>query len=231
MGRTGKRIYHIITANHGKQLQDIYAAPTEEAVYKRFNKLVKKNKEEVVFPIKWNNHEHVMLPSDYELIIIKKKEIFDDDATKLKDDYGAYIRYESSNDDWIILDRAPYYIEETFWVYGYHPRMQRKDFNWIFDNFIAKDASNKYMFKSVILYKNKLLVDCNGKLDMVICKNKSDGIRMYNKIEDMCKEKKFKYILFMGDIAGSKYKTDWINRIGELTHWNKKKIERSSTRD
>ena len=191
--------------------------------------MLKENKK-VVFPMRWNNHQHVMRECEYELVIIKGKDEFDDDVSKIKDDSGKYINYQSSDEDWVIYDRAPYNVEETFWVYGYHPRIQRKDFNWIFDNFIAKDAKNKYMFKSVQVFKNKLLVDINGKLEIVICKNKQDCVRLYNKIEEVSTNRKFKYIAFMGNVTDSKYKSNWVDRIQQLTHWSNYKINRTSTR-
>jgi hypothetical protein len=224
-----KRIYHILLINHGKQLEDLYSGHSEELAYKRFNRMLEDNKK-VVFPMRWNNHEHVMKECEYELVMIKKKDESDSDTTKLKNNYGEYVNYESSSDNWIIYDRANYDIEETFWVYGYNPRMQRKDFNWIFKEFVEKDAKDKYKFKSIVMFKNKILFDCNGHLEMVICKNVSDSTRMYNLIEEMAKKKKFKYIAFMGDVTHSKYKMDWANRIKELTHWNNKKVLRSSTR-
>ena len=230
MARKPKKLfYHIILTNHGKQLRDLYFTHSEALVNKRFNAMLKENKK-IVFPMRYNNHEHVMKECNYELIIIKGKDEFDNNVQKIRDEYGKFINYESSDEDWIIYDRANYDIEETFWVYGYHPRIQRKDFNWIFDTFIEKDAKNKYIFKSVVVYKNKLLIDYNGKLEMVICKNKSDCVRMYNMIEKKSVEKKHKNIAFMGDIADSKYKKMWMDKIRELTHWNDKKIERGSTR-
>ena len=230
MARKPKKLfYHIILTNHGKQLRDLYFTHSEALVNKRFNAMLKENKK-VVFPMRYNNHEHVMKECNYELIIIKGKNEFDNNVQKIRDEYGKFINYESSDEDWIIYDRANYDIEETFWVYGYHPRIQRKDFNWIFDTFIEKDAKNKYVFKSVVVYKNKLLIDYNGKLEMVICKNKSDCVRMYNMIEKKSIERKHKNVAYMGDIADSKYKKMWMDRIRELTHWNDKKIERSSTR-
>jgi hypothetical protein len=224
-----KLLYHIILTNHGKQLRDLYFTNSEAKVNKKFASMLKENKK-VVFPMRWNNHEHVMLECEYELVIIKGKGEFESSISKIKDEYGKYINYESSDEDWVIYDRAPYYVEETFWVYGYHPRLQRKDFNWIFDTFITKDASNKYMFKSIQVFKNKLLIDCNGKLEMVICKNVQDCIRLYNVIEEKARNKKYKYIAFIGDVDGGKYKKFWMNRIQELTHWDLSKIKRASTR-
>lgn len=227
--RNKKRIYSIILINHGKQLYSICSDTTEEKIYKRFDNLLNENKK-VVFPVRWNNHEHVMIESEYELVIIKCRDEYESLVNKVRTDTGEFVDYTTTDDDWIVIDRAPYNIEETFWVYGYHPRLQRKNFNWIFDNFVSKDAKNKYMFKSIQIYLNKVLFDCNGKLEIVICKNKQDAIRMYNMIESIALKKKYKYIAFMGDVSKSKYRKDWFNRIQETTHWNKVKINRPSTR-
>ncbi len=230
MGRRNKvYIYNIILVNHGKQIKNIAIDKTETRIYKKFNKLLKENRN-VMFPIRYNNEKHVMVESEYELVIIKCKQEGDKDVNKVRNDYGKFVDYETDDEDWIVVDRAKYELEETFWVYGYHPKLQRKDFNWIFNEFIKKNASNKYMFKSVQLYKNKLLIECDGKLEMVICKNKSDCIRMYNTIQELAINNKFKYIAFMGDVSASKYKNDWIKKIQELTHWKPKKIIRNSTR-
>ena len=155
--RNKKKIYSIILINHGKQLHTIYSDTTEEKIYRKFEKLLKENKK-VMFPIKYNNHEHVMIESEYELVIIKCRDENESLTNKVRTDSGEFIDYTTTDDDWIVIDRAAYNIEETFWVYGYHPRIQRKDFKWIFDNFISADAKNKYMFKTVQIYKNKLYI-------------------------------------------------------------------------
>ena len=230
MERNKKKIYSIILTNHGKIKDKLASESTEDKIYKRFNKLLKENKK-VVFPMRYNNEKHVMIESEHELYIIKCKELFDNDTNKIKDASGKFVNYETTDENWIVIDRAEYYIEETFWVYGYHPKLQRKTFEWIFDKFIAKDAKNKYMFKTVQILYNKLLIECNDKLEIVICKNKSDAIRMYNQIEQWCIKKKFKYVIFMGRIEQSKHKNQWIEKIKNLTGWNSKKILRQSTRD
>ena len=229
--RNKVKIYRIIHTNHGKYRDAVCSEATEEKIYKKFNSILEKNKKEVVFPMRYNNMEHVMVESEHELVIIKCKDELDKDVNKIKDDSGAYVNYKTNDDDWIVIDRAAYEIEETFWVYGFHPRYQRKTFMWIFENFILKDSKNKYMFKTVVIYHNKLLVECDGKLEMVICKNKSDCMRMYNMLEEFANKRKCKYIMFMGDIAHSKYKVDWIRKIQKLTNWPLSKVERLSTRD
>ena len=229
--RNKVRIYRIIHTNHGKKKESICSEPTEEKIYKKFNTLLKENKKNVIFPMRYNIEEHIMIESDNELVILKCKDFLDNNVNKIKDDSGAYVNYQTNEDNWIVIDRAPYEIEETFWVYGFHPRLQRKTFQWIFDNFILKDSKNKYMFKTVQLYKNKLLIECDGKLEMVICKNKSDSARLYNMLEKFAKDGKCKYVIFMGDVTRSKYKNDWIQKIKDLTGWDSRKVTRHSTRN
>ena len=227
--RPKKNLYHIILVNHDKMKEDLFWTDSEATVNKEFKTMVEENKS-VVFPIKFNNNKTEIIESSYEIMIIKARDKTESRETKVMDEYGKFVNYTTNDDDWIIYDRSPYYIEETFWVYGYHPRLQRKNFKWIYDNFISNNSNNKYLFKTVQLFKNKILVECNGKLDMVICKNKQDAIRMYNMIEEWCERDKMKYIGFMGDLSYSRYKSDWITKIQKLTNWTRKKITRMSTR-
>lgn len=225
-----KNIYHIILVNLGKHVKNIDLTDTEKKAYSKLKALIKEN-ESVQFPRKYSNHEHSMLLSDYELIIIKKKELGDDEVNNLKSDMGNYVGYRTDNENWVVVDRAPYKVEETFWVYGYHPRLQRKTYQWILDNFIIPNGKDKTIFKTVQVYNNKLLIESNGDFDMVICKTKDDSIRLYNMIESFSIKNKFKSTLFMGDIADSSYKGGWIRRIMEKTGWNEQKVQRLSTRD
>ena len=227
--RPKKNFYHIILVNHDKMKEDLFWTDSEATVNKEFKTMVEENKS-VIFPIRFNNNKTEIIESSYEIMIIKARDKTESCETKVMDEYGKFVNYATNDDDWIIYDRSPYYIEETFWVYGYHPKLQRKDFKWIYDNFISNNSNNKYLFKTVQLFKNKILVECNGKLDMVICKNKQDAIRMYNMIEEWCERDKMKYIGFMGDLSYSRYKSDWITKIQKLTNWTRKKITRMSTR-
>lgn len=231
-GRNKVKIYSIIHCNHGKRKETLCSEKTESEIYKRFNKILKENKK-VDFPMRFNNLKHVMVESDHELVIIKCKDlIYDKDVNKVKDNSGKYVNYETDNEDWIVVDRAAYDVEETFWVYGYHPKLQRKTFRWVFDEFIEKDGKDKYKFKTIALYNNKILFECNDELNMVMCKNKQDSIRFYNQLERWSIDKKLnKYIFFIGDIKKSKYKQEWLGKIQKLTNWNLRKIKRLSTRD
>lgn len=228
MAKSKKYIYHIIITSNGREIKDIYHSAKETSVYNKFNALVKKNSETVVFPVRYINNNGLK-DANYEIVIIKSKDKKDASETKIRDEYGRYVSYVSSSDDWIIVDRAKYDREETFWVYGFHPQLDRKNFTWIFDNYI-KDGCNKYSFKNILVFKNKLIIDTNGKLNIVLCKNRNDCIRLFNKLEEKSIDNKLKYIIWGGDISNSPIKKDIIKRLLEYTGWNYDKLRRNSLR-
>ena len=228
MAKSKKYIYHIIITSNGREIKDIYHSAKKTSAYNKFNALVKKNSETVVFPVRYINNNGLK-DANYEIVIIKSKDKKDASETKIRDEYGRYVSYVSSSDDWIIVDRAKYDREETFWVYGFHPQLDRKNFTWIFDNYI-KDGCNKYSFKNILVFKNKLIIDTNGKLNIVLCKNRNDCIRLFNKLEEKSIDNKLKYIIWGGDISNSPIKKDIIKRLLEYTGWNYDKLRRNSLR-
>lgn len=228
MGKPKKYIYHIIITSCGKEIKDIYHSAKEESVYRRFKSLLSDNKSSVVFPVRYINNKGLK-EANYELMIIKSKDKKDPSETRLRDEYGKFINYVTSNDNWIVIERAEYLREETFWVYGYHPQLQRKTFDWIFDNFIIKDC-NKYLIKNVYLFKNKFIVDCNGIINMVLCKNVDDAIRLFNQLEMKYDKEKGKYVMWSGNLTHSTMRKNIIDKIIKLTGWNYNKIRRNSLR-
>jgi hypothetical protein len=224
-------IYRIILTNNGNKIKVLALAKTEAKIREKFDKMLKENKRDVLFPKKYIVQEHSMFPSDYELVVLKVRDEYEDAVTKIKDSDGKYVNYSTTDSRWVVIDRAQYEIEESFWVYGYHPRFERKDYKWIMDNLIEKGSKDKSSFKSIQVYLNKVIIEIDGKIEMVICKNKSDSHRLYNQIQEDCIEKKLKRIAFMGALDKSKYKHEWIQRLMKLTNWSWTKVTRISTRE
>lgn len=226
-----KNIYQIILTNNNKQIDYIGSYQTMDSAMQSFYNIYTSNNNNIIFPIKYINIGRKIQESNYELVLIKYKDDNDDDITLLRNNFGAYTEYITNNDKWVICDKAPFFKEETFWVYGFHPLVQRKDFSFIFNTYIKPYASHKDSFISLSVFKNKLLIEMSNQLNMVICKNKSDSIRLYNMIETYCDEQKLKYISFIGDANSTKYmRTQTIDKIQKLTNWNSLKINRSTTR-
>jgi hypothetical protein len=226
MGRPKKRIYHIIITSNGKMLKTLYNCASEMLVNKKFEELVEENKK-VRFPVRYINIGK-LVDANYEIYIIRRND-GDTKTTKLKDENGKIINFETNNDDWIVYDRENYDKEETFWVYGFHPAFQRKHFNWIYETLISNNV-NKLNLKQILVYRNKLLISTISGLDMVLCKNESDCVRLYNELERECIKNKLKHVYFSGDAYHSSLKKTWFDKMKKLTNWSDLKLSRKNLR-
>lgn len=228
------RPYHIITTNNGIQLKDIYSAVNIDVALKKMKELQEQYNKGIKFPVRFVSNHSIkkFVECDYKLILIKKN--IDNDAYqgKMKNEYGRYVDCITDNDNWNFIDSLPYQVEETFWVYGYNPKVQRKDVTFIVDNLLLYNSKDKYFLKQIVIYKNKLLIDSVNGLNMVICKNHQDSVRLYNYIANVVSDKKLKYVTFGGDINKKSYSSNyWFNKIQSLTNWTSRKINQNTTRD
>ena len=148
-----KRPYHIITTNNGVQLQDIYTAVSIDVGEKKLKELQERFNKNVRFPVRFisSHKEKTFTEADYRLMLIKKKEIGDSFVGKFKNEYGKYVDCSTDNDNWIFIDELPYMVEETFWVYGYNPKRQRKTFQFIFDELVKINSSSKLHVKQIVV--------------------------------------------------------------------------------
>lgn len=229
-----KRPYHIITTNNGVQLKDIYTAVSIDVAIKKMKEFQEKLNKNVRFPVKYisSRGEKTFTTADYRLMLIKKKEHCDNVSGKMKNEYGKYVDCITDNENWVFVDELPYDVEETFWVYGYNPKRQRKNFQFIFDELVKFNQNDKYSIKQIAIYKNKLLISSISNFDMVICKNHQDSVRLYNEIYTESTRNKLKYVTFSGDITKHTISFDiWYEKIKKLTHWTKRKINKNTTRD
>lgn len=224
-----KRNYRIIIAQNNKEVERIGAFVRRDSALREFKRLIDEN-ENVIFPSKYVNTKEIK-EVKYNLVLIKKRDSLSEMPTRLRNEYGEYVDHETTSKNWYVYDIHPYQLEEKFWIYGFDPRTDRKDTLWIYENLIKPYASNKDKFLNIKLYKNKIvLVSCN-EYNMIICKNKSDAIRLYNLIEGYCNENKYKYAIFSGDYSISrKYALKIIEEIKSFTNWDSRKITRLTTR-
>lgn len=223
--RANKFQIYLIANNNKKAFIRTYI--DKQTAITDFYQMVEKNKNEVIFPMRYVNTKAIK-EVKYELILIKRKDENDTNVVKLRNEYGEFVEHELNGaKDWVLYEKAPYEIEETFWVFGYHPRYERKTFTFIFDEIVTPKATDKYEYVRVVILKNKLLFETATKLDMVICKNNDDCIRLYNMLEKKCEEAKYKYIMFEGDCDISRAnKRYWVDKILEMTGWENNKSGR-----
>lgn len=230
--RAKKEFCMIAVSSHKQVIDVLYKSNTQNSAYKKFNEIITENENSIVFPVKYISNKNLskgIIESNYEILLLKiKKE--GEDVTQLRNEYGQLVDHViADNDHWVIMDKHIYYKEESFWVYGFNPKTQRKDFNYILNEIILSHNNDKNYFKRVMIFKNKLIIQYDFDIDMVICKNQEDAIRLYSELESKTKKAKCRNVFFNGIVAKSN--KEWImNMIRNKTGWNDNKINRYSTK-
>lgn len=221
--------FKIVSTLNGKQNGYVDTYRTYSDAYNKLIELQKDN-EKVIFPRKFLNKESVTLLKD-EYLILEKNRYGDKPDGVIRNEFGKLTKQViTNNDKWVIRDKINRNVEETFWVYGYDNKTDRKTFSWIFDNLIVGSIINTYDVIMVMVYKNKLIIKYDElPMKLVLCKNENDSIRMYNLIDTFIKSKKIKQVILIGSFSKiSKSRKILENEIMELTGWNKLKIQRKT---
>ena len=200
-----------------------------ESAYIKLEELRKEN-DKIVFPRKFLNSGTISNVKD-EYLLLEKNRSGDKPDGLVRNEFGKWVTQTISNSSkWVVRDKMVRKVEETFWVYGFDPKTDRKTFTWIYDNLIIGALETPYDVIRVMVYKNKLIIKYdNQPMVLVMCKNKSDSIRMYNLISDKIRPLKGRQIVCIGAYnVVSDARREIEADIMELTGWNKLKIQRST---
>jgi hypothetical protein len=222
--------FKIISVLNGKQTEYIGQYQTYQQAKQKLNELEKLNNT-IIFPRKFIN-TNIITNSKEEYLILEKNRYGDKHNNLLRNEFGRFVEHKIiNNTQWIIREKTPKLTEETFWVYKYDPKIDRKTFTWIYDNLIINLIENSFDIIRILVYKNKLILKYdNNTINMVICKNKNDCIRMYNLISTTTKKQKIKQVVCVGDYSNySDYRKELEEDLLELTGWDKKKLQRHTT--
>lgn len=220
--------YKIISCRNGIQNKYVGKYKTIQDAYDVFNELKEHSNPE--FPALISNDGAIENSID-EYVMIEKS---DEENSLLRNEYGKLVEQKTNLDGWIIIDKFRYYKEETFSVFDYNFRTERKTFSWIYDNIVLDGIDTKFDFKRIIMYKNKIIVkDDNDYIDLIICKCYSDSIRFYNLLQEKTKKDKNKQILFLGDVGSlgphDEKRTKIESEIQERTGWPLSKVRLKAT--
>lgn len=217
--------FKIISCLNGKQNGYIGKYHDYSEALAKFKELEELNSQ-VIFPRKYINSSQMVSSRD-EFLMLEKNRFGDKKDGTVRNEYGKTIITKIiNNEKWIIRERIKRLVEETFWVYGYDPKTDRKNFAWIFENLILESTTDKYNVIRVLVYKNKLIVKYdNRELNMVLCKNKSDAIRLYNMISDKTERNRQVFCLGSYDSISEK-RRELEKEIMDITGWPKTKIQR-----
>jgi hypothetical protein len=190
--------FKIVTVINGKQNGYIGQYQNYSDAHKKLIELNESNNS-VIFPRKYLNSGTIGVIKD-EYLLLEKNRFGNKSDGEARNEFGKIVKQKITNSNkWIIRDKTTRYVEETFWVYGYDPKKERKTFSWIYENLIINSIESNYDIIRILIYKNKLVIKYDNKpLVMVMCKNKSDCIRMYNIISDKVRTNKIKQVLCIG---------------------------------
>lgn len=225
-------IYRIIVTSHNKIMTTVFTTRYKNNALSTFNKIISENNKSVKFPIRYSSKNHKLMPSKYEILLMRSKPIGSDfiNETLLRNDYGQLVPHTSNSSKMVIYKKSEFLFEETFWVYGFNPKSQRKDFEYIFNSIVISGLQNiKYPQKKIGVYRNKLIIEHNDDFDIVICKCEDDVVRLYNKIQKDVEKMKIKGIFFSNIYRGTSM-YDLESKILKKTGWTLRKIRRKSTR-
>lgn len=227
-----KAPYRIIITRQRKTIGAVYSNVSKNLAISVYEKIVEANKKSVRFPVQFSSTDHILIPSKFEILLMKTKEPHDGDYALLRNEYGKIVPHYANSDKMIIFKKEPYLLEETFWVYGYHPREQRKTFIEIVESIVLKNVNIKsnIIQKRILIYRNKLIIENEyGEIEMIMCKCTNDCERFYFELEKEMANRKIKSVFFGGRPV-RRTKSSMIKKIQELTGWNMTKIYRDSTR-
>ena len=216
-------IYRVILVSNGVYKKTLYKCKTRDTVFTNYRRIKEENK--VLFPRKFVNTKSIKPVKD-QIYVTKITEPNDTFRT-LRNDYGK-LYTEKPIGDWTILDSDDYFIEETFWVYGFDSKKSRPTISEIVKRLMS-GAYSKNMVKQIIVVHNKLLIYNENQFEMVICKNMEDAQRLHHTLAKIAKKQKIKSLLFMGTASQAMIGRMY-DKIHDETNWSYIKIRRTSTR-
>jgi hypothetical protein len=216
--------YRIILTKNGKYKKTLHKCKKETTSYANFNKIKIENN--VYFEKKYINCNSI-IPVEYKIYVVKDYEETDEPRL-VRNKVGKLVYENPLFGIWTVLHDSLYKVEETFWVYGYDKRNDRKTIKDII-GLLVKGMDNPKKVKQVVVVNNKLLIHVEDQFDMVICKCKSDAQRLHHALSDAASSNKIKNLLFMGT-ANKKMCGDYYQIIHKHTGWDYTKIWRTTTR-
>ena len=217
-------LYRVILTKNGKYKKTIHKCKTENTSYINFNRI--KDTNNVLFEKKFINCDAI-IPVKHKIYIVKDYE--DSDKPRLIRNKLGKLDYEKPIFGiWTVLHDSDFKIEETFWVYGYDKRNDRKTIKDIV-NLLMIGMDNPKKTKQIVVINNKLLIHVEDQFEMIICKCKKDAQRLHHALADAANINKINNLFFMGT-ANKKMCGDYYDIIHEHTGWDYIKIWRTSTR-
>lgn len=213
--------YRIILAKNHKMTKELSPSWWMGTAYQKYNDYIEENRRGVICEkrIAQSNIQDGEKVK-YEILLLKKIDPEQDNGVReIRNEDGLFVENRvANNPEYAIIAKSDWYIPETYNVFGYNPVSDRKTGRWIFDNIINKDCCRENI-KNVFMLDNKLIVQYDGDVDFILCKNTEECMRLYNGLEGAM-DKKNKFVFFTNTLVEAR--KSWLyNLLEEKTGWSR----------
>jgi|15BtaG_2_1085339.scaffolds.fasta_scaffold00636_4 hypothetical protein len=207
--------YNIIILKNKSQTKKVLFWSQKEETSMRRWKTYSRRKEAVIIPKLNASYQHV----EYDIVFAKQVD-GEPKPYDYKDSMGKNIQI-SLDGNWEIMYMEPHKIEETFKVYG-RRRMTVKEI-------VGYVIMSLETLTSIGLINNKVIMHNEYKSELILCKNKHDGERLYNAIVDITRGRS-KNLLYAGRYKGN-LMTYALSKIQETLGVSNRILYRKTTAD
>lgn len=213
-------MYQIVLTENRKKIKILHTYSREPDVNYRFEKLKSQG---IFFPKTKIYRDKKLVDVNYEILLLKKRNEGDVNRT-IKNELGKFVEETVDDNEWVIVNSSPYYMEEVFNVSGSNRKLTAKE---VVD-YVVLPNKQKKVPKQVLMINNKIVVE-GLNLYLVTCKDIEETIRLYNKIRTYCYDNKIGDIIFFGSVPKENRKT-WYKKIHERTGVDYNRLYRSNSR-
>lgn len=218
-----------ITKNH-KKIRNIGRSWWKSDAYKIFNDAIERNHQKTFFPktteTNRKNGAHDTIHVKYEILLVKKTKDGEKTVKPLRNEDGKFI--DNVITDWenhVIVDKNDWFVEETFGIYGFHPRKDKKTYTFILNNLLLNNEDVGEEMRSVMVYKNKVIIQYLNDFDFITCYDTKQAKQLYDMLQEDITKLKKKYIVFMGETNSEK----WVEKFENKTGWKRSAITHKTT--
>ncbi len=150
----------------------------------------------------------------YEVLLLKKR----------IGDEKNFIDININDDEWVVVDKIDYDIEELYNVTGANRKLTGNEIL----NHIVLNKQRDPSMKQILILNNKVIIEGN-ELFMVTCKDLVESIRLYNAIRIHCFDNKITDLIFFGTVP-KENKKFWYKKIHKKTGTKYNRLYRSKSR-
>lgn len=203
--------------------------------YKLYNDALKKNREEVKFPVKFRTSSDNSVRSQnridtkWELLLVENMNE-EDNVSEFRDEDGRFVNVQIiDKKKYKIIARDVWNVEEQFNVYGYHPQKDRKDYTFILNELFLKKLEQIHDVIRVNVLSNKVIISHSEDFDFVVCKCNEEAKRLYSALQSDEHLSKNKNVIFFGEIKVKAQATEMYDKIQEKTGWDRSLCKRNTS--